>query len=75
LPLISVAQNVFSLVLGKFPPEYARYLRDGSQSEEGVFVEIEECGMFQLQVPSDLTAVFAIIAALHLQLQNAELSI
>ncbi|KAF4629214.1 hypothetical protein G7Y89_g8940 [Cudoniella acicularis] len=70
LPLVSAAQNVFSLVFGKFPPEYARYLRDGYQSEDGVFVELDECGMFELQDPSDLRTVFTIIVALHLWLQS-----
>jgi len=70
LPLVSAAQNVFSLVLGGFPAEYARYLQDGYQSEDGVFAELEECGMFQLQEPSDLRTVFILIVALHIWLQS-----
>lgn len=61
---------MFSLVLAKFPPQYARYLQCGSQSKEGVFVEVEECGMFELQVPSELAAIFTLVAALHLWLQS-----
>ncbi|KAL5315234.1 hypothetical protein ACEPPN_017885 [Leptodophora sp. 'Broadleaf-Isolate-01'] len=73
LPLVSAAQNIFSLVLGKFPAQYARYLGDGYQSEDGVFVELVECGMFELQEPSDLTSVFRLIVALHLWQQGVGL--
>jgi hypothetical protein len=72
LPLVSAAQNVFSLVFGKFPAQYARYLFDGYQSDDGIFAEIDECGMFELQEPSDLTRVFTLIVALHLWLQDQE---
>jgi hypothetical protein len=61
---------MFSLVLATFPPQYASYLQRGSQSEEGVFVEVEECGMFELQVPSDLAAIFTLITALQLWLES-----
>jgi hypothetical protein len=70
LPLVSAAQNIFSIVLGRFPADYARYLQDGYQREDGVFIEIEECGMFELQEPSDLRTIFTIIVALHLWLQS-----
>jgi hypothetical protein len=70
LPLVSVAQNIFSLVVARFPPQYARYLQDGSQSQEGVFVEVVECGAFQLHDPSDFTLAVTLIVALYLWLQS-----
>jgi hypothetical protein len=56
--------------LGRFPAGYAQYLQDGYQHQDGVFVELEECGMFELQEPSDLRTIFTIIVALHLWLQS-----
>ncbi len=70
LPLVSLAQNIFSLVIETFPAQYTTYLWDGNQSEDGVFV-VDECGMFELQEPSDLTRVLTLIVTLHLWLQGS----
>ncbi|OBT69666.1 hypothetical protein VE03_00970 [Pseudogymnoascus sp. 23342-1-I1] len=69
IPLVSGAQNFFSLVVGNFPIKYEQYL-DGSQSGQLAFAKIEEYGMFKMQDPEDLRIVFTIIVALNLKLQS-----
>jgi len=70
IPLVSGAQNLFSLVISNFPIEYQQYLHDGSQSDQLAFVKIEEYGMFKMQDPEELRTVFTIIVALNLKLQS-----
>jgi len=70
MPLVSGAQNLFSLVLGNFPPEYEQYLNDGSQSGQLAFAKLEEYGMFKMQDPEELRMIFTIIIALNLKLQS-----
>ncbi|KAJ8062400.1 hypothetical protein OCU04_008941 [Sclerotinia nivalis] len=70
IPLVSGAQNLFSLVLGNFPIEYQQYLRDGSQSQKLAFAEISEYGVFKLQDPEQLKVVFILIISLNLKLQS-----
>ncbi|KAH8663711.1 hypothetical protein BGZ60DRAFT_529963 [Tricladium varicosporioides] len=70
LPLISVSQNLFSLVYGHFAKEYIDYLRDGSQSGELSFIKVEEFGVFRLQDPVELRTVCTAIIALTLKTQD-----
>ncbi|KAF4636779.1 hypothetical protein G7Y89_g1327 [Cudoniella acicularis] len=70
VPLVSGAQNLFSLVLGNFPKEYEQYLHDGSQLEQMAFPKVEEYGMFKMQDSDELRIVFTIIVALNLKLQS-----
>ena len=76
IPLVSCSQNLFSLVLGRFPDHYRDFLETGDfpetrgNREDNTFVEIEESLTFNLLEPKDLEWVFVLIVALVLKQQS-----
>ncbi|KAF7898783.1 hypothetical protein EAF00_005229 [Botryotinia globosa] len=75
LPLISISQNIFSLILGIFPKAYAQYLENGSEvdEDEGCFVELVEFGRFTMSNGDEMQMVITMIVALQMWLQGGKM--
>ncbi|THV43734.1 hypothetical protein BGAL_0992g00020 [Botrytis galanthina] len=75
LPLISISQNIFSLILGIFPKAYAQYLENGLEvdEDEGCFVELVEFGRFTMSNGDEMQMVVTMVVALQVWLQRGRM--